>query len=85
MEIWTSVLHDAIVLVTHLYTLGMPSEPPSESGLQIVWPTAQEVQNGLARIEKYLPVWKQGPGLYVNKPSFGRHSCAIWFFASFRK
>jgi hypothetical protein len=43
----------------------------SESGPQIVWPTAEQVRNGLARLEKYLPFWKISPALFVSKPRLG--------------
>lgn len=50
---------------------GPADDPNSLPTVTIVRPKAQEIEKGLARLEKYLPFWKETPGLLVIKPDLG--------------
>jgi hypothetical protein len=47
----------------------MPGDNPEVA--QIVWPTKEEVEKGLAKIERYESIWKATPALLVIKPHLG--------------
>jgi hypothetical protein len=38
---------------------------------QIVFPTKEEMERGLAEIQRYAPMWKANPALLVIKPQLG--------------
>lgn len=38
---------------------------------QIVWPTIQQMEEGLVAIKRYEPVWRASPALLVIKPRLG--------------
>ena len=57
--------------VGEMYALRMPANNPPEVVVlpeQIVWPTKEEMEKGLAEIERYAPVWTACPALLVIKP-----------------
>jgi hypothetical protein len=52
----------------------MPADNPPEVVVlpaQIVWPTKEQMEKGLAEIERYAPLWKASPALLVIKPHLG--------------
>jgi hypothetical protein len=52
----------------------MPADNPPEVVLfpdQIVWPEKEEMEKGLAAVERYAPLWKASPALLVIKPYLG--------------
>jgi hypothetical protein len=51
----------------------MPADHPPEPTVsgQIIWPTKEEREKGLAAIERYAPLWKASPALLVIKPHLG--------------
>ena len=52
----------------------MPADNPPEVVVfpeQIVWPIKEQMERGLAEIERYAPLWKESPALLVIKPHLG--------------
>jgi len=51
----------------------MPTDHPHQAVVptQIIWPTKEQMEKGLAEIERHAPFWKATPALLVIKPHLG--------------
>ena len=45
--------------------------PPKPEEIKIVWPTEQEMSEGMATVRKCLPFWRGNPAYLLIKPNLG--------------
>ena len=69
------ILHicPATRILSASYSQSMADQKWQESAVsfEIVWPTREQVERGLAEVERYARVWKSEPALLVIKPLLG--------------